>query len=95
MLQPEPESGSTPGDVLASFVGPYGLYLHVPFCRSICPYCPYNKVLYRAEAVPRYFDALREELRMYDAPRRRFTSLYVGGGTPSLCLRELAPCSSG
>ena len=69
-----------PGEVLASFVGPYGLYLHVPFCRSICPYCPYNKVLYRAAAVPRYFAALHEELRMYDAPRRRFASLYVGGG---------------
>ncbi len=79
-----------PSDVLASFVGPYGLYLHVPFCRSICPYCPYNKVLVSAAAVPRYFEALREELRLYDARRRRFTSLYVGGGTPSLCLRELA-----
>jgi len=84
-----------PDAVAASFVGPYGLYLHVPFCRSICPYCPYNKVLYCAEAVPRYFDALREELRLYDAPRRRFTSLYVGGGTPSLCLRELAAVLAG
>ena len=81
--------------VVASFAGPFGLYLHIPFCRSICPYCPYNKVLYRAEAVPRYFDALREELRVYDASRRHFTSLYVGGGTPSLCLRELAPVLAG
>jgi oxygen-independent coproporphyrinogen-3 oxidase len=79
----------TPDEVVASFAGPFGLYLHVPFCRSICPYCPYNKVLYGAETVSRYFDALREELRSYDAPRRRFTSLYVGGGTPSLCLHEL------
>ena len=85
----------TPDALVASFSGPYGLYLHVPFCRSICPYCPYNKVLYRAEAVPRYFDALCAELRLYDAPRRHFTSLYVGGGTPSLCLRELAPVLAG
>lgn len=76
-------------------LGPCGLYLHVPFCRSICPFCPYNKVLYRAEVVPRYFDALREELRMYEAAQRRFTSLYVGGGTPSLCLRELAAVLEG
>ena len=48
-------------------------------------------MLYRAEVVPRYFRALREELRLYDAPQRPFLSLYVGGGTPSLCLRELAP----
>lgn len=80
-----------PDAIVASFPAPFGLYLHVPFCRSICPYCPYNKVLYRAELVPRYFGALRDELRRYDAPRRRFASLYVGGGTPSLCLRELAP----
>ena len=25
----------------------FGLYLHIPFCRQICPYCPYNKELYR------------------------------------------------
>lgn len=80
-----------PDALLRLFAGPAGLYLHVPFCRSICPYCPYNKVLYRPEVVPRYFEALREELRRYDASGRSFTSLYVGGGTPSLCLRELAP----
>ena len=80
-----------PDGVLRRFVGPFGLYLHVPFCRSICPYCPYSKVLYRLEVVARYFEALREELRLYDASGRRFASLYVGGGTPSLCLGELAP----
>jgi oxygen-independent coproporphyrinogen-3 oxidase len=87
--------GLLPVEVVASFAGPFGLYLHVPFCRSICPYCPYNKVLYRAEVMPRYFDALREELRLYEAPRQQFTSLYVGGGTPSLCLGELAPVLQG
>jgi len=80
-----------PDVVLRSFVGRFGLYVHVPFCRSICPYCPYNKVLYRPQAVPRYFAALREELRQYGASGRRFTSLYVGGGTPSLCLGDMAP----
>jgi coproporphyrinogen III oxidase-like Fe-S oxidoreductase len=80
-----------PDAVLRSFVGPFGLYVHVPFCRSICPYCPYNKVLYRPQAVAGYVTALREELRLYDASRLCFTSLYVGGGTPSLCLGELAP----
>ena len=28
----------------------FGLYLHIPFCRQICPYCPYNKELYDPEA---------------------------------------------
>jgi len=86
---PTCEPPSDAGEILDSFLGPYGLYVHVPFCRSICPYCPYNKVLYRAGAVARYFDALRAELRIYGATERTFTSLYVGGGTPSLCLEEL------
>ena len=85
----------SPDEVIGSFSGPYGLYLHVPFCRSICPYCPYSKVLLRAAAVPPFFEALREELRLYDALSRRYTSLYVGGGTPSLCLDELAPVLAG
>ena len=66
---PEPDA------VLRSFLGRFGLYVHVPFCRSICPYCPYNKVLYRPGLVSGYFDALREELRLYGASGRRFTSL--------------------
>jgi coproporphyrinogen III oxidase-like Fe-S oxidoreductase len=83
-------SAPDPGVVLGSFAGPFGLYLHVPFCRSICPYCPYNKVLYRPESASRYFEALCSELRLYRASEQHFTSLYVGGGTPSLCLDELA-----
>ncbi len=84
---PPPE----PRDVLGAFPGPFGLYLHVPFCRSLCPYCPYNKVLLRGGAAAPYFAALREELRLYGAEVLRFESLYVGGGTPSLCVEQLAP----
>ncbi len=34
-------------------IGEFGLYLHIPFCRQICPYCPYNKELYDAEVAQR------------------------------------------
>lgn len=84
-----------PDAVVSSFVGPFGLYLHVPFCRSICPYCPYDKVLYREGITGPYFTALRDELGLYGAHRLRFESLYVGGGTPSLCLGELGPLVEG
>jgi menaquinone C8-methyltransferase len=84
-----------PEDVVASFPAPFGLYLHVPFCRSICPYCPYNKVLLRGGLAQPYFAALRSELQLYGASRLRFDSLYVGGGTPSLCLEELGPVVEG
>lgn len=80
---PEPDA------LVASFTGPFGLYLHVPFCRSICPFCPYNKVLVRERLVAPYFAALRRELDLYSASELHFESLYVGGGTPSLCLEEV------
>jgi menaquinone C8-methyltransferase len=78
-----------PEEVLDSFVAPFGLYLHVPFCKSICPFCPYNKVLVRDALRAPYFDALRRELDLYRASSLRFESLYVGGGTPSLCLDDV------
>ena len=68
-----------------------GLYLHVPFCKSLCPYCPYNKVLYNEELLEPYKEALLKELQLYKRLNKdiRFTSLYVGGGTPSLFIKEL------
>ena len=65
-----------------------GLYLHIPFCRQICPYCPYNKELYDAEVAKRYADAVKVEIDLYaerigDVP---VTSFYIGGGTPTTML---------
>lgn len=69
-----------------------GLYLHVPFCRTICPFCPYNKVRYEASTAAAYFRHLRAEAEMWlRALPGPFPSLYVGGGTPTLCLDGLAP----
>ena len=42
-----------------------GLYLHIPFCRQICPYCPYNKELYSSEAAERYAAAVTQEIDFY------------------------------
>jgi oxygen-independent coproporphyrinogen-3 oxidase len=61
------------------------LYVHLPFCSQICPHCPYNKTLYRAESHRAYGAALEREVQAYleraDTPRVR--SIYFGGGTPS------------
>lgn len=77
--------------VVASFDGRVGAYVHVPFCEWICPFCPYNKVLARDDLADAYFTALLDEIGMYegllDEP---FTSLYVGGGTPTLYPQRLA-----
>lgn len=84
---PDPSLSAT--DVLAEFVGPPGMYVHVPFCSQICPFCPYNKVLFAPDRVHGYLPALRNEAEAYVANAGRFTSLYVGGGTPTLCLDGL------
>jgi len=65
----------------------FGLYVHIPFCRSICNFCPYCKVIYDEETAKGYIDALIKEIHLVGRQwngRRRATSLYFGGGTPAL-----------
>lgn len=88
-----PVQGLAAEDVMAELHGrPVGLYVHVPFCGALCPFCPYNKVRYRPGPAGRYLQALRAEANAYLAaePGSTFTSLYVGGGTPTLCLDGLS-----
>lgn len=87
-------AGWGPADVVGLLDGPVGAYVHVPFCSRICPFCPYNKVVPRPGQPERYFAALRSEISRYlgsgVAEPDGFTSLYVGGGTPTLFPEELA-----
>jgi len=62
------------------------LYIHLPFCRSICHFCPYVKIPYDVETSDAYQKAILQELDSY---RRiwgelNIESVYFGGGTPSL-----------
>lgn len=68
-----------------------GIYIHIPFCRSLCPYCPYNKTLYEEEKAKAYKKALIKELALYQEKLqdRRITSIYFGGGTPTLLITEI------
>ncbi len=68
---------------------PVFLYLHVPFCEVLCPYCSFHRVRFEEGKVRRYFAALRQELRHYHARGFRFSGLYVGGGTPTVVPGEL------
>jgi coproporphyrinogen III oxidase-like Fe-S oxidoreductase len=67
----------------------YLLYVHVPFCERLCPYCSFNRYPFHEERTRSYFKALREELRMIADQGYDFESLYVGGGTPTVLLDEL------
>lgn len=72
--------------------GNLGLYVHIPFCGSICGFCPYCKELFSREKCDRYIDALLREIRFVGSRhvgKKEVTSLYFGGGTPALAAGRL------
>jgi coproporphyrinogen III oxidase-like Fe-S oxidoreductase len=68
---------------------PYLLYVHIPFCERLCPYCSFNRFPYHAERATAYFKHLRDEMRMVAELGYDFHSMYVGGGTPTIDIGEL------
>ena len=67
-----------------------GIYLHIPFCEQICPYCPYNKEIYHPDLARRYTNAVKKEIDFYAdiVGNRPVTSFYIGGGTPTTMLHN-------
>jgi len=65
------------------------LYMHVPFCEELCPYCSFNRVTFQEGLARSYFAALRKEIIMYKELGYDFKALYVGGGTPTVLIDEL------
>lgn len=69
-----------------------GLYVHIPFCKSICNFCPYCKVKYSKALCDKYIDSLIEEIHIVGScqtEKKRVTSLYFGGGTPALAAERI------
>lgn len=68
-----------------------GLYLHVPFCKNLCPFCPYNRVEYQDPLFEQYEKAVHKEIELYTPHLKGsdFVSLYIGGGTPTVNLPGL------
>ncbi|HEY3277611.1 MAG TPA: radical SAM family heme chaperone HemW [Syntrophorhabdaceae bacterium] len=60
-----------------------GLYIHVPFCATKCPYCDFYSVT-DSGGIRRWLDSLGREMEHYAPLFHSFDSVYVGGGTPSL-----------
>jgi len=65
------------------------LYMHIPFCEELCPYCSFNRVTFQEGLARSYFSALRKEVLMYKELGYDFKALYVGGGTPTVLIDEL------
>lgn len=72
-------TGTTPHDA-------FGVYVHVPFCASKCDYCAFATWTDRAHLVHDYLDAVRTDIERHvrDGSLRAATTVFVGGGTPSL-----------
>ena len=68
----------------------FGIYVHWPFCRAKCPYCDFNSHVRARIDEARWRRALLNELDHYaeQTPDRCVTSLFFGGGTPSLMAPE-------
>jgi menaquinone C8-methyltransferase len=65
------------------------LYVHIPFCRSLCPFCCFNRYLFNQDLARRYFIDLKQELELYSRRGFTFSSIYFGGGTPTIMMDEL------
>ncbi len=63
------------------------IYIHIPFCKSICSYCDFCKMYYNEKLVNKYLDALSREVKN-NYKNEKIETLYIGGGTPSILNME-------
>jgi putative oxygen-independent coproporphyrinogen III oxidase len=88
---PVPADGALPHGVRPSPDVPFGVYLHIPFCRVRCGYCDFNTYTsdeLRGERREDYPDAMSREIamatRVLGGDRRPAQTVFFGGGTPTL-----------
>ena len=67
------------------------LYIHIPFCRKMCPYCPYYKEKYEISKAEKIGNSIVKEIKLQakNLKGRRIDSVYIGGGTPTLMNKTL------
>jgi putative oxygen-independent coproporphyrinogen III oxidase len=91
--EPVPEDGSLPGSATQGFSDtPFGLYVHVPFCRTRCGYCDFNTYtaaeLGGGASQAAYPDLVTQEIglatRVLPQTNAQVTAVFFGGGTPTL-----------
>ncbi len=84
------EAGSLPALPRCADEKPRLLYLHIPFCEELCPYCSFHRIAFAEKLARKYFQALRREINIYRKKGYKFSGIYVGGGTPTVLIDELA-----
>ncbi len=68
---------------------PIGLYIHVPFCWKLCPYCHFYKQRWSQDGEAQFIHAILKEMDLYADHPPEIGSIFFGGGTPS----TLSPAS--
>ena len=63
-----------------------GIYIHIPFCAQKCDYCDFISFPYRlqSEKIKDYIKTMEEEIDSYNVTSFNVTTIYIGGGTPSV-----------
>ena len=85
ILEPTPETHFAPAQPGRRYM----LYMHVPFCERLCPYCSFNRYPFKEEVAKPYFANLRKEMLMLKDLGYDIESIYFGGGTPTIMIDEL------
>lgn len=67
---------------------PSGLYVHIPFCRSKCPYCAFDSAPDQESLIGDYIEAVCDEIAARPAAFGTFDTVYFGGGTPGILLDD-------
>lgn len=65
------------------------LYIHIPFCHTLCRFCSFHKVKFNESLARSYFIALRQEITAVLNQGYRFNRVYIGGGTTTILEDEL------
>lgn len=74
-------------NVTENMYGTNSLYIHIPFCETICAFCPFLKSIYNSDIVDKYLDCLEKEVKMLNEKplieKMIFDTITVGGGSPT------------
>ncbi|MFW9992376.1 MAG: coproporphyrinogen III oxidase family protein [Candidatus Odinarchaeota archaeon] len=73
----------------SKFKNKASLYVHIPFCRRLCPYCSFNRYSYNEDKTRLYFANLKKEVGYYIDRGFSFDQVYFGGGTPTVDINQL------
>ncbi|MDD5638711.1 MAG: radical SAM family heme chaperone HemW [Candidatus Pacebacteria bacterium] len=74
------------------FIKEISLYVHIPFCSTVCPFCKFNISKYEPSIYRKYLKALKKEISLFrdhpDLRNRVVTAIYFGGGTGSMLVPD-------